>query len=218
MDFASIIGSLLPGAVATIVIATGSWIVGSVFGLLLDILRSVFPGPISWVLDFIMTTLRSVPQLVILYIFYFGLGAIGIDLGSIVSAILALGITEAAFTAEYYRSGLLTVPSSQRDAGLSIGLSRYQVFSWVVFPQSLPFLVPPLLNSYVGLLKTSTIAAAVGAPEILYQARNLVSVTGQLTAISITVMVLFLVATLPLTYLASRLERRARAYRRARTA
>jgi His/Glu/Gln/Arg/opine family amino acid ABC transporter permease subunit len=218
MDILGIAGSLIPGAVTTLIVATGAWIVGTVLGLVLDIARSIVPRPIAWILDFVMTTLRSVPQLVVLYIFYFGIGAFGIDLGSILSAVLALGLTEAAFTAEYYRSGLLTVPAQQRDAGLSIGLSRFQVFGFVVFPQSLPFLVPPLLNSYVGLLKTSTIAAAVGAPEILYQARTLMSATGQLAQISLTVMLLFLVVTLPLTYAVSRLEVRARSYRRARLA
>jgi His/Glu/Gln/Arg/opine family amino acid ABC transporter permease subunit len=216
MDLGHIIANLLPGAATTLIVATGAWVFGAIFGLFVDIGRSISPGPLGWASDLIITTLRSLPQLVVIYIFFFGLGALGIDLGSIPSAIIALGLTEAAFTAEYYRAGWLTVPEQQNEAGLSLGLSRLQVFRRVVVPQTVPFLVPPLLNSYVGLLKTATLASAVGAPEILYLARNLISNTGLLVPVALTVILLYVVVTLPLTYAVSLLEKRARSFRRVR--
>ena len=218
MSLPTIFENLLPGAATTLVVATGAWAFGAILGLVVDMVRHLAIGPLGWAFDLLTTTLRSMPQLVVIYVFYFGLGAVGIDLGSIPSAILALGLTEAAFMAEYYRSGWLTVPEQQSEAGLSLGLSPAQVFRKVVIPQTVPFLVPPLLNSYVGLLKTATLAAAVGAPEVLYLARNLISNTGLLVPIALTVILLYVVVTLPLTYAVSLLERRARAFRSVRAA
>jgi His/Glu/Gln/Arg/opine family amino acid ABC transporter permease subunit len=158
----------------------------------------------------VILALRSAPQLVVLYLIYFGLGAIGIQINSVLAAILALGITDAAFTAEYYRAGFMTVPWSQREAGTSLGLSRLSVFRRVVLPQAIPFVVPPLLNAFVGMLKTATLAAAVGAPEILYRGQNEMSRTGRIVFIVIIIIGLYVIATMPLTRLVGHLEHRVR--------
>src|SRR5438093_11751988 len=139
MNLPTIFENLLPGAATTLIVATGAWACAAVLGLVVDMVRHLAIGPLGWGFDLVTTTLRSMPQLVVIYVFYFGLGAVGIDLGSIPSAILALGLTEAAFMAEYYRSGWLTVPEQQSEAGLSLGLSPSQVFRRVVIPQTVPF-------------------------------------------------------------------------------
>ena len=161
-----VVADLLRGGLISLEIAAGAWLLAVVLGLVLAVLRDLGMAGVRAFQVSLVVTLRSVPQLVVLYLIYFGLGQIGIEVNSVLAAIVALGITDAAFVAEYYRAGFMTVPSTQREAGLSLGLSRLGVLWWVVIPQVVPFVVPPLLNAFVGLLKTATLAAAVGAPEV----------------------------------------------------
>jgi His/Glu/Gln/Arg/opine family amino acid ABC transporter permease subunit len=127
---------LLKGGIVTLQIASGAWLLAAALGLLLAVLRDLGLEAARMALSWVVLALRSVPQLVILYLIYFGLGAVGIEVNSVLAAILALGITDAAFTAEYYRAGFITVPWTQREAGLSLGLSRLGVLRWVTSRQS----------------------------------------------------------------------------------
>ena len=210
MNFGQLLLLLLQGGLVTLQIAIGAWVVSVVLELVIALSRDK-GGPFVGVpITVLVAFLRSVPQLVVLYLFYFGLGAIGIQIPSLLAAILAIGITEASFTAEYFRAGFMTVPDTQRDAGMSIGLSSLGVMRRVVIPQTIPYLVPPLLNSFVGLLKTATLASAVGAPEILYQGQLVMTQTGEIAQIAALVIALYLLVTLPLTRTVRRLESRVR--------
>lgn len=206
------LAELLRGGVVTLQIASGAWLVGAALGLVLAVLQDLGLPAVRMAQSSLIISLRSVPQLVILYLLYFGLGAVGIQINSILAAILALGLTDAAFTAEYYRAGFMTVPWTQREAGFSLGLSRVGVMMRVVIPQTIPFVVPPLLNSFVGLLKTATLAAAVGAPEILYRGQNAMSRTGQIVLIMAMIIGVYVIVTMPLTRAVAVLERRMRHY------
>jgi His/Glu/Gln/Arg/opine family amino acid ABC transporter permease subunit len=201
---------LAEGGLVTLEIASGAWLLSAAIGLVLAIVRDLGADWVQELLAAVVLVLRSVPQLVILYLVYFGLGAIGIEIDSLLAAILALGVTDAAFTAEYYRAGLMTVPPTQREAGLSLGLTRLGVLRRVVLPQAVPFVVPPLLNAFVGLLKTATLAAAVGAPEILYRGQNDMNRSGRIVFVAATIIALYVIVTMPLTRAVARLERRIR--------
>jgi His/Glu/Gln/Arg/opine family amino acid ABC transporter permease subunit len=201
---------LLQGGLVSLEIAVGAWIVASVLGLVLAVARDLGLIVLKIPIIGLSTTLRSLPQLVILYLFYFGVGQLGIEVNSLLAAILALGVTDAAFVAEYYRAGFMTVSPSQRDAGRSIGLSELGVMRSVVIPQAVPYVVPPLLNAFVGLMKTATLASAVGTPEILYRAQSDISRTGQIVQTMAVLIILYLLATMPLTRAVAVLERRAR--------
>jgi len=205
-----IVADLLRGGVVTLQIAAGAWLVSALFGLLCAIPQELGLAATRMSLGPVLLALRSAPQLVVLYLIYFGLGAIGIEINSVAAAIVALGITDGAFTAEYYRAGFMTVPWTQREAGTSLGLSRLAVFRRIVLPQTLPFVVPPLLNAFVGMLKTATLAAAVGAPEILYRGQNDMNRTGRIVFVMIIIIAVYVVATMPLTRLVGHLEHRAR--------
>ncbi|HUY07905.1 MAG TPA: amino acid ABC transporter permease [Candidatus Dormibacteraeota bacterium] len=201
---------LLTGGLVTLEVATGAWAVSVTFGLLLAMLREVGVPGMRWPALVTTTALRSVPQLVVLYILYFGLGAVGINVPPLLAAIVGLGITDGAFSAEYYRASLLTVSASQRDAGYSVGLSRVATFRRVVMPQAVPYMVPPWLNSFVGLLKTATLASAVGVPEILYDGSNIIDQTGKIVYVMVIIILIYVVVTMPLARFVGILESRRR--------
>jgi len=206
---------LLKGGLVSLQIAAGAWLLAAVLGLVLAALRDLGIAGVRALQVSLVVALRSVPQLVVLYLIYFGLGQIGVEVNSVLAAVVALGITDSAFVAEYYRAGFMTVPPTQREAGLSLGLSRLGVLWWVVIPQVVPFVVPPLLNTFVGLLKTATLAAAVGAPEVLYRAQNEMNRSGRITLVVAAVILLYVAITMPLTRVIAVLERRVRSRARA---
>jgi cystine transport system permease protein len=202
---------LLAGGLITLQIAIGSWLVAVLVGLLIVGIRELNIGPINRLLDAFVTGMRATPELVLLYIVYFGVAYLGIRLGSLPAAIIALGVSEAAFTSEYLRASILTVSQRQRLAAFSLGMSTLQSFRFIVIPQAIPFAIPPLVNVFVGLLKTATLASAVGAPEILYAGTEEMRRSGDILFVTSVIVIIYVVATLPLTALAGMLEKRARA-------
>lgn len=205
------LSAVLPGAIVTVEISVCAWMIAVSVGLIVALARSANLPPLALLLEGLITILRSLPQLIILYVVFYGLGQIHINLDPFPAAVIGLGIAEAAYAAEYYRAGFLTVTRAQREAGLSLGLSKFAVMRLIVIPEALPFLVPPLLNSFVGLMKAATVAAAIGAPEVLYAGRNYMAITGRVGEVALVIIVLYLVATIPLTRLIGGVERRIRA-------
>ncbi|MGE0239751.1 MAG: amino acid ABC transporter permease [Parvibaculaceae bacterium] len=206
MSAGEIVMTLLKGLGVTLEIAVGAWILSVVLGIVLGAMEDMGSTALRWLARILVTLLRSMPQLVMLYLLYFGIGAWGLDVPGVVAAILALGITESAFAAEYYRAALMTVPPTQREAGTSLGLTPLRVFRLVVLPQALPYAMAPLLNSFISLLKLATLAAAVGSPEILYRGQSLMQLTGQMGFITALIIAVYIAISVPLSRLAGRLE------------
>jgi len=198
---------VLEGAPITLEIAAGAWVLGTVLGLVLALARQP-GGVLGFGAASVITILRCVPPLVLLYVVFFGLAAEGITIPAVPAAAAALGLVEASFTAEYFRAGFLTVQSGQFDAARSLGLSRSSTFRLVVVPQAFIFAIPPLLNSFVALLKLATLASAVGAPEVLYRGQLVYEQSGQITTVVIVIILIYLLVTIPLTRAISVLERK----------
>lgn len=212
MDLArDIATTILPAGIVTMQITIGAWIVSAVGGLLLALLRQAGGPIVRLPLTGFIAIFRSLPQLVILYAVFFGTGSFHISLTSLIAAIIGLGLSDAVYSAEYYRAGFITVPNTQQEAGLSLGLSRLAIMRHIVLPQALPFLVPPLMNSFVGMMKAATLAAAIGAPEILYAGQLYMEKTGMVAIVAFVIIVLYMIATIPLTRFIARMESRLRA-------
>jgi His/Glu/Gln/Arg/opine family amino acid ABC transporter permease subunit len=159
---------------------------------------------------FVVLSLRGLPELVAMYLLYYGLGAKGVNLAPLLAACLALGVIQAAFVAEIYGAGLKTVHRGQREAAASIGLRGWQEWRLVVAPQALRFCVPGLLNTFLALLKLSVIASAIGTTDILYVAHSVMGRTYEVATVALVTVAIFVVVTLPFTWFARRVERRLR--------
>jgi polar amino acid transport system substrate-binding protein len=205
-----IISDLLRGGILTLKIATGAWVVSAVVGLFLAMVRDSAMLPLRLLAAAFIAVLRSTPQLILLYLVFFGLPSLGLDINALLAAILVLGVADASFNAEYYRAGLLTVPATQRDAGMSLGFSRLGTLIHVVLPQAMLYMIAPLLNSYLSLLKTATLASAIGVTEILYRGQNEIQLTGRVVAVSVIVIVIYAAVCIPLARLTGVFEQRAK--------
>jgi His/Glu/Gln/Arg/opine family amino acid ABC transporter permease subunit len=163
---------LLVAALGTLKMTALAFIFAAILGLLLAILR--MSGGVAGRLAFTYIELvRGTPALTLLFLIYFGLVPLGIVLQAFPAAVVALGLNGAAYLAEVYRAGIQAVDAGQREAAQMIGLRRRQVMRHVILPQSLPAVLPPMGNYLVSLLKDTSIASLISAPELMLRSRDL---------------------------------------------
>jgi len=203
-----IVAVLLRAAVTTIEITLGGLAVALVLGLLIALLRRSHVRIVAVLGGIYVEVFRCVPVLVQLFIIYFGLGELGLRLAPLTAAILGFGLNGAAYLAEIYRSGIEAVHKGQFEAAAAIGMTRGQAMWWIVLPQAVRIALPPIGNYGVGLLKDSSIAVAVAAPEITFAATNLINETYLSTQIYLVMALIYISMSLPLSYAVRSLEAR----------
>jgi len=174
-----------------------------VFGLLLAVLRSL-PGPAFFpirLLAIVYTDVfRGVPTILVIAMLGFGapvLGISGVPRSTFFWAVVALVLVYSAYVAEVYRAGIQSVHPSQEAAARSLGLSRAQTLRFVVVPQAVRRVIPPLLNDFIGLQKDTALVAILGTVEAFRQAQIDTAATFNYTAYTATAVV-FILVTIPL--------------------
>jgi len=203
-----ILGTLLAGAGVTVVCTAGALVLSVAAAALLAGLQS-FGGVAARVCVFAYVEFfRAIPVLALLFILYFGLATIGLKMSPMPAAILGLGLNGAAYCTEIFRAGILAVPSGQSEAARAIGMRRWQVMRWIVLPQAVRIVLPALTNLAINILKNTSVASAVAAPEIMFLARNLVNETYLSPQIYLSVCLVYLLISVPMMKLAGWLETR----------
>ena len=168
---------LLKGAVVTLKITGATLVVAGLLGLVLALMQRTRIPVLGAVAAAYIEIMRSVPVLTTLFVIYFGLASIGIQLPSFVAAVIGLGMLGAAYMAEIIRAGIEAVDHGQREAAVSLGMTPAQSMRFIVLPQALRVIVAPTANYTIGLLKDTAIVSTVAAPELLFAAKTLVSQT-----------------------------------------
>lgn len=174
--------------------------------------------PIRLIATTYVDVFRGLPAIITLYLIAFGIPLTGLpivkDLSQQTFVILALVLSSGAYVAEIYRAGIVGVHWSQSAAARSLGLSHLQTLRYVVVPQGVRHIIPPLLNSFIGLQKDTALVNVVGAVDSFNQAMIVASNHYNLSAVTI-VAVLFVAITIPQARLVERLVERDRRRRRA---
>jgi polar amino acid transport system permease protein len=124
---------------------------------------------------------------------------------------IGIGIYEAAYLAEVFRSGVLAVPGGQREAGISSGMTGSQAMRRIILPQAFQKIIPPATSSILTLVKDSSVAFAVAVPELIARAGSLNNQLQKPVEVFLVVAGIYLVITYPLLLLSDRLQRRAAA-------
>jgi len=197
---------LLSGLGQTLLITTVAFILALIIGFPLSLLSRGKRLGVRITNRLVALILRGIPELVALYILYYGFGSLGISISEFMAICLALGIIQGAFVGEIYAAGLRTIPKGQHDAGDSLGLSKAKQLRLIIIPQALRFCTPPLINVYISLLKLSVIASAVGAAELLFNAQVVMNQTFEILPVGMLAIIVFIVITLPLTWAARKFE------------
>jgi amine acid ABC transporter, permease protein, 3-TM region, His/Glu/Gln/Arg/opine family len=193
--------SLLGGMVTIMRIALGAWVLAVALGLVFALaMRSRF-AVIRESVYFLTAALRGTPELLLIYIVFYGLsGASGISLDPVSSVIVAVGVIYAGFAAEIYRSAFFTVPYSQVDAAHSLGLRSSKTMALVVLPLAGRFALAPLANLLLGLMKVATYGSAVGVAEVVYLATNDLQRTGNIASTMFLIALIYVAVTLPISW------------------
>lgn len=153
---------------------------------------------------------RNTPLLVQLFLLYFGLPKIGIALSSQSCAIIGLSFLGGSYMAEAFRSGLESVENIQLETGLSIGLNQKQVMGYVVLPQALSVSIPALCANVIFLIKETSVFSAVALADLMYVAKDLIGLYYKTNEALLLLVISYLLILLPISLLASYLERRLR--------
>ena len=207
--FGGILATLMAGAVTAAEVAAGAFAMALAAGLLLAVL-STFARSRALQLAIAAYTewMRNVPALAHLFVIYFGLAAIGLRLSPKLAAILGLGLVGAAVLCDVFAAALRSLHVGQREAALSVGMTPWQTLRHVLLPQMLRLAWPSLGNYTSQLLKDTSIASAIAAPEIMFFARNLVTSTFETTLVYVAAMLLYALMVLPISWGFARLEHR----------
>lgn len=179
---------------------------------LLVALARLLPGtaarPIRWLATAYVDIFRAIPSIIVIYLVGFGLPLAGVplfsSLGPMWSAVLALALTYGAYVAEVYRAGIEGIHWSQVSAARSLGLSYAKTMRFVVVPQAVRKVTPPLLNDFIGLQKDTALVTVIGTVDAFTQAKIYSSNDFNLSSVTV-VAIIFIIITIPQTRFVDRL-------------
>jgi polar amino acid transport system permease protein len=206
---------LLEGAVTTLWLTAVSISAGLALGFILALMRlSKAPG-LRAPASFYIWLFRGTPVLVQLIVIYTGLPQFGIRLSVVESAVLGLVLNEAAYLAEVVRAGITAVSAGQASAARALGMREGQIMRYVVMPQALRIIIPPLGNSVNGLLKTTSITSVISMEELLRRTQILIQERFLVLELFAVAAIYYLLMTTAWDFVQRRIERRfGRAYDR----
>ncbi len=153
---------------------------------------------------------RNTPLLVQLFFLYFGLPKVGIKWSAEICAIVGLTFLGGSYMAEAFRSGLEAVEKIQMESALSLGFSPWQAMREIIFPQALAVSIPPLVANVIFLIKETSVVSGIALADLMYVAKDLIGIYYQTDEALLMLVLAYLVILLPISILASWLERRLR--------
>ena len=162
---------LFKGLVYTVGLALFGMAMGLLLGLGLALMRLSRSHLLRWPAGASISAVRGTPLLVQLFLIYYGLPQLGVELSPIVAAGVGFSLNMAAYAAEILRSAIAAVDRGQGEAAATLGLSRLQTMTLIVLPQAARTAIAPLSNSFISLVKDTSMAATIQVPELFRQAQ-----------------------------------------------
>ncbi|GMK39292.1 amino acid ABC transporter permease [Paenibacillus sp. CCS19] len=166
---------LLKGAYYTLLVTVVSMFFGLILGMIIAIARLKGNRPIRWLARFYVSIIRGTPAFVQLLIVYYGLVDYGITLGPLTAAFVALSINVSAYLSETFRGAIQSIPKGQTEAAYATGMTSWQALRRIVFPQAARVAIAPIGNTFIGMLKETTLVSVITVTELLRSAQLLVA-------------------------------------------
>lgn len=199
---------LSAGLIFTVPLTLITFVLGIVLGLSVALARLYGPAPLVILVRFYVRLIRGTPLLVQLFLIFYGLPSAGIVLDAFTAAVIGFTLNIGAYSSEIIRATLAAIPKGQWEAAYSIGMNWPQVMWRVILPQAARIAVPPLSNTFISLVKDTSLAAAVTVPELFQAAQRLASVTYEPLILYIETALIYLMFSSVLSTLQDRLEQR----------
>lgn len=199
---------LSAGLIFTVPLTLITFVLGIVLGLSVALARLYGPALLVILVRFYVWLIRGTPLLVQLFLIFYGLPSAGIVLDAFTAAVIGFTLNIGAYSSEIIRATLAAIPKGQWEAAYSIGMNWPQVMWRVILPQAARIAVPPLSNTFISLVKDTSLAAAVTVPELFQAAQRLASVTYEPLILYIETALIYLMFSSVLSTLQDRLEQR----------
>lgn len=189
-----------------------SSIIALLFSLIIGTLMAIFQlSKNKWIkglANAYVEFFKNIPLLIIVMFFYVVVPLYWFSIDGFTAGTIGLTIYTSAFIAETVRAGIMGVPKGQTEAGLSTGLTQSETMRYIILPQAFKIVIPPLGNQFINLVKNSSVLAMVTGLDLMYQGDLIASETFNTFDTYILIGLIYLIITLPLTYLMSYIERR----------
>lgn len=199
---------LLQGAVVTLQVTALSFVLSSVIGLGLALLRLSPLASLRAGASSVINVIRGLPIIVQLFYIYFVLPDFNIQLTAFQAGVIGLGIAYSAYQAENFRAGIEAVDHGQREAAQALGMRSPLLMRRVILPQAFRIALPPYGNTLVMMLKDSSLVSTITVAEMTRQGQLIASSTFQNMTVYTLVALLYLLMSLPLVWVLKRVERR----------
>jgi cystine transport system permease protein len=196
----------------TIPLTLLSFAFGLAVGFVAALLRLFAPAPLAMVVRFYVWIFRGTPLLVQLFLIFYGLPSAGIVLDAFPAALIGFTLNVGAYSSEIIRAVLAAVPKGQWEAAYSIGMTWSQAMRRTILPQAGRIAVPPLSNTFISLVKDTSLAAAITVPELFRAGQRIVATTYEPLILYVEVALIYLVVSSVLSSLQARLEKRLSRY------
>jgi His/Glu/Gln/Arg/opine family amino acid ABC transporter permease subunit len=208
---------LRTGLKNTLWIGSVAMVLATVLGMFLALLRTSRWAPLRWFATIYINVIRGIPLLVLIFYIYFGVSIwLGIEFTNFEAGVISLTIFHTAFMAEIFRTGLTGVPPGQREAALSLGISRPRAFVSIILPQAIRVAVPAAGNDFVGMVKDTSLVGVIGIFELYRTGQKLVSDTFLPFEVWTGIAVLYIAIVFMIDLVVRLIERRLRPTSRAR--
>jgi cystine transport system permease protein len=196
----------------TIPLSLISFVIGLAIALLMALMRLSKNAVVSFIARAYISAIRGTPLLVQLFVIFYGLPSIGVTLNPWPSAIIAFSLNVGGYAAEVIRAAILSVPKGQWEAGYTIGMSRTLTLRRLILPQAARVAVPPLSNTFISLIKDTSLASVVLVTEAFRKAQEIAAFSQEFMLIYIEAALIYWVICLVLSMGQTRLERRCDRY------
>ncbi|WP_019122285.1 amino acid ABC transporter permease [Brevibacillus massiliensis] len=197
---------LLWAALVTLALAVGSMIIGLVIGVFTALARISKNRVLQKTAAFYISVIRGTPLLVQIYVVYYGLPQVGIALDPVTSGIIALSLNVGAYLSESFRAAIQSVDKGQMEAAASLGMTYGQAMRRIIIPQSIRTAIPTIGNTYIGLLKDTSLVSVITVTELLQMTSLLIAKTFEPLTLYLTAGAIYWALSALFTALQARVE------------
>ncbi len=198
-------GPLLQGLWLTLEITAVSLVFSLIIGLVSALMRLSTSPMARGISRVYLEIIRNTPLLIQIFILYFVFAPI-LDIGRFTSAIVALSLFEGAYASEIIRAGILALPTGQWEASASLGMTRGQSYRYIILPQALRQMIPPLTSQGISLVKDSALVSTIAIYDLTMQGQQIIAETFLSFEIWFAVAAMYLLVTTVLSILVKYLE------------
>jgi His/Glu/Gln/Arg/opine family amino acid ABC transporter permease subunit len=208
---------LLQGLLTTLEISALAWLLAIALGIVSGALRTVALRPLRWAATFYVEFFRNVPLLVWMFFWYFGVPPLlprpvqdwlFNHAAEFWAGMFALGVYHGARMSEIIRSGIQSIPRTQFEASLAIGLTTFQAYRLIIVPVALRLIMPPLTSDSLNLLKNSSVALTISVAELTFQTRQIETYTAKAIEALTAGTMIYLALCVSIATIMARVERR----------